>query len=122
MTVSACPPCFEQLEQHGAEQRSQKSAHHQHCTHVEIDTAAPHMREHARYARAGHLCRSGSRGNCRRNAVKDEQGRGQEPAADAEHARQHTHGPAEQDDHNDVYRQPGYRQVDIHRAALNPFP
>ena len=43
-------------------------------------------------------------------------------AADAEQARQHAHRTAEQDDHNDVYRQPGYRQVDIHRAALNPFP
>jgi hypothetical protein len=57
MTVSACPPIFEHLEQHCPEQRAEQPADHQHRAHMEIDPAAPHMREHAGDAGTCHLRR-----------------------------------------------------------------
>ena len=58
------------------------------AAHLEVDAAAPAVREHARDAGAGHLARGGGGGDGRRDAVEDQQRRGQEAAADAEHARQ----------------------------------
>jgi hypothetical protein len=52
---------------------------------MDVDAVAPEMREHPRDAGAGHLARRRGGGDGGRDAVEDQQRRGQEPAADAEH-------------------------------------
>ena len=88
MTRSIWPDCLEQPEQAGAGQAADRAAGDHHHAHFQVDPAAPHMGIDAGHAGAGDLGGRGGDRDGRRNAVEDQQRRGQEAAADAEHARQ----------------------------------
>ena len=108
---------LEQAEQEAAEDRADHAAGDDHRAHLHVDAAAAAMGEHARDRRAGDL--GGRRGDRdrRRDAVEDQDRRGEEAAADADHAGQQADQPAEADDHQSVHRQARDRQIDVHWPA-----
>ena len=90
--------CPEEPEQERAEARTDHAARHHYRTHAIIDPAAPAMRQHAGHAGTGDLGRGRSRGHGRRDAVEDQQRRGQETATHAEQARKDPRQPPQRDD------------------------
>jgi hypothetical protein len=60
------------------------------------------------------LAGGGGGSNGRRDAVEDQQRRGQETAADAEHARKDAGQRAQRDDDEAIDRKVGDREVDVH--------
>jgi len=67
--------------------RAQETADDHHPGHLHVDPAAAHVDHRPRHARSGDLSCRRSDGNSGRDPIEDEERRGQEPAADAEHAR-----------------------------------
>ena len=80
---------LEHAEQRRADDRAGEAADDHHPGHFHVDAAAAHVDHRARHAGAGDLGRGRGDGDRRRDSVEDQQRRGQEAAADAEHARQH---------------------------------
>ncbi len=99
----------QQAEEPDAEQRAEETADQEDGAHLEIDIAAPPMRQHARHRGADELVRGGGDGNRRRDADEDEEGRQQKAAADAEHAGEETDRGAKSQQDEDIQRDLGDR-------------
>ena len=108
---------LEDSEQRRADDRAEQAADDHHAGHLQVDPAAAHVDHRARDAGAGDL--GGRRGDRdrRRDSVENQQRRGEEAAADAEHSREHADEKAEEDDEQRVHRLAGDREIDVHRAA-----
>ena len=86
--------------------------------HQEIDVAALPVRTRAGDRRRDDLARTGPDGDRRRHAEEDQERRRDEPAADAEHAREESDDQPKTDQNAQVDRDFGYRQVDAHRRVI----
>ena len=80
---------------------------------------APAMRQHAGDTRAGDLrrCRCGRHG--RWDAIEDQQGSGQEPAAHTEQSGKNARQSSQRDDPQSIYGQVRDWEIDIHALALS---
>jgi hypothetical protein len=96
-------------EQPDAEQRAEKAADQEDAAHLEIDVAAPPMRQHARHRGADELVGRRGDGDRRRHADEDEEGGEQEAAADAEHAGEEADPAAKGEQDEDIQRDLGDR-------------
>ena len=114
MTRSIWPDDLQQPEQPGAGQAADRAAGDHHQAHLEVDPAAPHMGIDAGHAGAGDLGGGGGHRDGRRDAVEDQQRRGEEAAADPEHAGQQADQPAQRDDQQRIDRHAGDGEVDVH--------
>jgi len=117
----ALPPRLQQPEQPRAEQRADDPAGDQHAAHLHVHPVAAEIGEHAGNARPRHRARGAGGGDGGRDAIDDQQRRGEEPAADPEHAGEQPHPRAERDDDERVHRQVGDRQVKVHPASGKRF-
>jgi hypothetical protein len=106
-----------QPEQAGPGKTADEAAGDHHQPHPEVDAAALQMGQHARHAGAGDLGGRRSDGDAWRNAVEDQQWRGQEPATDPEQPGQHAHQSAKRHDEQRVDAHVGDGKVDVHEAA-----
>jgi hypothetical protein len=73
--------------------RADKAADQQDRAHFQVHRLAPEMRQHAREGGGDDLVRLGRHGHGGRDADEEQKRRHQEPAADAEHARQDADEP-----------------------------
>ena len=109
----------EETEQECAEPRADHATRHHHRAHAVIDPAAPAVREHAGHAGPGHLRRGRRRSDRGRNAVEDQQRRGEKAAAHAEQARKDARQPPERDNPQSIDGQVRDGEVDVHGPALS---
>ncbi len=106
-----------QAEQKGADQAADQAAGDHHQPHPEVDAAALHVGEHARHAGACDLGSGGGDGDAWRNAVEDQQGRGEKAAADPEQAGQDADQPAQRHDEQCIDAHVRDGKVDVHEGC-----
>ena len=106
---------LKRAEDRRADKRADEAADDHDAAHLQVRTARAQMGHDARHARAGDLGCCGSDRDGRRNAVEDQQRRGEEAAADPEHSGQDADKPAKRDDQQRVDRLAGDGKVDVHR-------
>ena len=111
---------FQNFKNCSARAGTEYTAYDEHTAHLEINTAPLHMCKHARHACTGYLRGCGRRRNCRGDAIENQQGCCQEPAAYAEHTREHAHAATQQDDDQRIHRQIGYGKIYIHDRRIDP--
>jgi len=105
---------LEDVENINAKRRTDQAAHQQHRAHPEVHRLSLEMGEHAGKGRGDNLVRFGRYGHRGRDADEEEQRRHQEPAADAEHARQNPHKSAKAQQQKGIHRYFGNGEVDLH--------
>jgi hypothetical protein len=91
-------------EQPDAAARADHAAQQQDQAHADIDVAAPELDLQRGDGVRHHLVGLAGHGDGGRNADKDQQGRGEEAAADAEHAGQQSGHAAQPQQEEDVHR------------------
>ena len=101
-------------EQPDTEYRAGQPAQQQREAHLEIDIAAPPMREHARQRGADQLIGRRGHRDSRRHANKDEQRGQQKAAAHTKHPGQKADRRAEPKQDENIQRDLSNRQVDVH--------
>ena len=87
------------------------AAYNQQRSELEVERAAFEMGQGPAERRSNDLVGASSNCNRRWNIVENQQRRDQKPAADAKHARQKPHRRAHKEEHEDIDRNLGYRQV-----------
>ena len=108
------PGRLEHPEQERAERRPEEPSYGHHCRHSKVGSAAPEVDRNSGHARPGDLGRGGGDGDRRGDSVENQEWRRQEPAADAEHARQDADQRAKRDDQERVDRLARDGEVDVH--------
>ena len=103
-------------EQLDAEIGAEETAREQDAAHLEIDVAAPPVRDHARHRRRNDLVGFGRHRDRRRDADEDQQRRHQEAAADAEQAGKKTDSAAQPHQQEHVDGDLGDRKIDLHNV------
>ena len=109
----------QKTEQERAESGSDDTSGHHDHPHAIIDTAAPAMRQHAGDTRAGDLRRCRCSRHGRWDAIEDQQGSGQEPAAHTEQSGKNARQSSQRDDPQSIYGQVRDWEIDIHALALS---
>ena len=106
----------QRLEEEDAGGRAGRAADQHDAAHLEVHGAPAPMRDAARDRGGDDLVGLGGDRHGRRNADEDQERGHQETAADPEHARQKPHGAAHTQQQENVDRQLGDGQVDLHSA------
>ena len=88
------PDGAQRIEKLHTERGTDQPANQQHAAHLQIDGFALEMRQHAGKGGGDDLVRLGRHRDGGRDADEEQERRHQEPAADAEHARQDADQPA----------------------------
>ena len=114
MTISIWPWRLQPAEQQHAQAGADHPTGDEHGTHLEVDALAPQVAQHAGDRGGEDLRRPGADGDRRRHAEKDQQRRQQEAATDAEQPRQEPDRTAQGEQCEQVHRDFGNGEVDIH--------
>ncbi|MCY1500861.1 hypothetical protein D9M68_349150 [compost metagenome] len=107
----------QQRKQPDADRRAHEATAEQHRAELDIDGAAPKMRDRAGYRRGNHLVGAGRHRHDRRNIVEDQERRDQETTANAEHAGKKADGRAHTENDEYVHRQLCDGQIDRHAGS-----
>jgi hypothetical protein len=100
-----------------ADGRPHKATDQQHRAHPQVHRLSPEMRQNAREGGGDDLVRLGRDGHGGGNADEEQKRRHQEPATDAEHARQDADDPAQAQQKKRVYADFCDGEVDLHGAS-----
>ncbi len=108
------------IEEYDAQDRAGDAAQRENNGKFEIDCVAAPIGQGARHGRGRDLARHAGHGNGWRNAKKDQQRRHQKSAADAEKPGNEPDRDAQSQDGENIHRQGGYRQIDLH-LSISPL-